>query len=580
MTINEHNQVLITREELLIVGITEKSIHHAVDRNSIIAVERGVYLYNSLRSDWQKLVENTLCCGKDAYSYVLEKQRNEVLRGLLPTVKEADKAFVLSYNIEKVCTQTGVVIPTTHLPKATQDEYLLKCRWLALLEMLDDIIGKKAEREAFNRTYKTKFDSKISFRAAVLSLCNEKGKKLLPNNLRKLNDLLQAYKEVGAKAVISAKFGKANAQKLGDEQTEYLIWLLSQQSVTSYTHATTIYNRIAGERGWAKVDEKTVYNRMITPEYHSQWYLAKHGWYEWKKIYELSLQTVPASFKNALWVYDDTKHNLHYRQVLKVAGKEQVATLAKLNVACIIDAYSGKILSRVFFEGKPTVNTVQECMREALANSGGELPYQILYDGDSAPVNYFKRFDGVHFKAMPYNGQSKPIERRFGEIQQNFYRLFKHHTGQNVTAKATKSKVNKELLADMEKAGELPTKDKAIEQGKLIFHLANCYQAEGKVSPNEKYEKGTYPQGYTPRKLSAIDNISLLWQEHESTKLLPYTNEGIEIQVQKTKYQYVGLDKDNLPDQQLIGQSFKVFYNPEQLQKAVALYTDTPPPKE
>lgn len=574
MTINELNQLLITREELLAVGINENTLEQSIKRNTLLSVERGVYLYARVPRDWQVLVEKVLCGGMDAYSYTVERERNEVLLCLLPVLSESDKAVISGYKIGKVCKQTGVVIPTTTLPKAKQEAYMLKCRWLSLLLSLDDVMGEKAKREAFNRTHKTRFDGKVSFRLAVLSLCNTNGKKLLPNNLRKLNELMQEYKNEGATAVISGRWGKANAEKLGDEQTEFLVAIMGKQGTTGYKHATEIYNRKAKNMGWEEVNEKTVFNRLTMPEFHTVWYMEKYGFAAWKKIYEFSLTTIPASFKNALWVYDDTKHNLFYQETVTLKGKEQTVTAARLNVACIMDAYSKKILSRVFFEGKPSVEVVQECMRQALASSGGVLPYQILYDGDSAPVNYFKRFHGVHFKAMPYNGQSKPIETRFGQIQQKFYRVFPHHTGQNVTAKAAKSKVNQELHQLLAKANELPSKEKAIEEGKLIFLMANKHKNEGKLSADELYEQGSYPADYTPRKLGELDRISLLWQQHDSTRLLPYTNEGLEIQVSRTKYQYVGLNEYNLPDQNLIGHSFRVFYNPDQLEKAVALYTE------
>ena len=66
MSINENNQLLITREEVLKVGINENTFDKAVVRNTVLVAERGNYLYNSLNKEWQKLVENTLCGGGDA----------------------------------------------------------------------------------------------------------------------------------------------------------------------------------------------------------------------------------------------------------------------------------------------------------------------------------------------------------------------------------------------------------------------------------------------------------------------------------------------------------------------------------
>jgi hypothetical protein len=574
MYLNDDKQIIISREELLKVGITGFALDKAVFRGTVINAERGEYLLNSLSKDWQGLVERTLCKGEDAFSYLVKRNKVEVLRGMLPLLKDADKELLNNYRIEKVDKENGVVIQTTKLPKEVIEKYMLKCRWLDLLTSYDIVLSKVATLEKFNKSNKTSFENKAQFQNAVVMLANET-EKLLPENLRKLDYLIKDYKKEGAKAVISGKYGSNNAQKLGDLQVEYLTWLMSQQSTTGFVHASEIFNRIAADRNWETVTDKTVNNWMNKPEYHTMWYLAKHGWFEWKKIYEHSLTTVPPSFKNALWIYDDTKHNMYYRAILKVAGKDTVVTMAKLQVAVILDAYSGCVLSAVFFEGKPTVSTVQDCMREALKKSKGELPYQILYDGDAAPVNFFKRFDGIHFKAMPYNGQSKLIERHFGNIQQKYYRMYPNHTGQNVTARSSKSIANKELIAKLEKEGSLPTKDKCIEQGKMVFLLANNDNENGKKLSNiEKYKENKYPEGYTPRNLTPEDTISLLWQEHETKNLLPYTNEGLEFTLDKRKYAYIALDKDNLPDQSKIGHKFKVLYDVEQISKAVALFTE------
>jgi hypothetical protein len=314
------------------------------------------------------------------------------------------------------------------------------------------------------------------------------------------------------------------------------------------------------QQGWKgfPVSEATVYNNLYLAHVQPVWYMARHGFGAWKNKYEHTMLRYAPTVPNALWVGDDTKVNLYY--------KDRYGVQAQLNVYAIVDAGTKCWLGWSFAENKKgkdvDTETVKAAYRHALIRTGGAVPYQMQYDNDKANA-FYKRLNTLNFPCMPNNGQSKIIERLFGKLQRNFMRFDKAFTGQNVQSTSLQSKVNAEAVQIY------ASKEDAMKAQELWFLTMNNTKNAAGHTPHE------LQQAVVEGTLYATDHdfMELFWEWNEGNNT--YRKEGITMLHNKQTYVY-HVGEPHLPNLEFleanVGARFKIRYNPADLSE-VALYT-------
>ncbi len=523
-----------------------------------------VYPYASFPADWKKLIQEKLAEGQEPLAWMLKREQFAVLRQHLPAVPKADVEILRSYRIERETTDlnTGEVQrkQLSGLPEDKIKAYGQACRWLALLS--EPKWKKKAERVKVS----PEFAAMPEFIAACVALYSEEEVKL-PANYSKLQAKLRDYKEQGAACLISKALGNNIARKVGDEQLEYMIKLYSDKRKPSFEQVTGWYNEAAGRRAglgldlWPEITAGTAKNNLLATDVQPVWYMARHGFDAWKARYEYTMLCYKPSQRDIQWVIDGTKVNKRYRTAKGVS--------AKLKMLVVMDVATECFLGWAFAE-KEDAAEVAKAVRAAIQRAGGVRPYQFLYDNDSSNKAFFKNMAGLHFPAMPYNGQSKTIEGAFGRLQKGIMRADVNFTGQNIKARSLDNQENTDGL----KVADLPTLAEAIAQAEYELHVWNNTPCKDGKSPKQKYETSENP---APQPLTAEDEVEAFWLWNDQP--ITYRRDGLRFKKQgiESVYEVVEMLEGQLvPDlafhSRYVGQRFFVKYDPANVGEKIALY--------
>ncbi|WP_400192789.1 hypothetical protein [Hymenobacter sp. B81] len=530
---------------------------------------RKLYAYHSLASEMRDKVK-TLTEGQDPIIWALKREQAAVLRQFLPPVPKKDLEILRNYRIERESADlnTGEVISKqlSGLPEDKIKAYGQACRWLALLS--DPRWKKKEARVKVSKA----FEAMPDFQAACVSLFEGDGVKL-PTNPSKLAAKVREYKEQGAACLISKAFGNTNTRKIGDEQLEYLIKLYSDGRKPSFEQVTAWYNEAAVRRAgfglemWPEITAGTTKNNLLASDVQPVWYMARHGFDAWKARYEYTMLCYKPSQRDIQWVIDGTKVNKRYRTAKGVS--------AKLKMLVVMDVATECFLGWAFAE-KEDATEVAKAVRLAMRRSGGVRPYQFLYDNDSSNKLFFKNLAGLHFPAMPYNGQSKTIEGAFKRLQMGVMRADKNFTGQNIKARRLDNQENTDGL----KVSDLPTLAECIAQAELELHAWNNTPGKDGKSPKQRYEASENPM---PQYLTAEDEVDAFWVWNEMP--IQYRRDGLRLTKNGTQHVFEVVDEVEgdvpgitqlVPDldfhSRFVGKVFRVKYDPENVGDKVALY--------
>lgn len=491
--------------------------------------------------------------------------RTGAILDLLPDLSEADDATLRGYRImrEETDPVTGEVYEVSEggLPAEKRAYYAMQCRWLALLASIDNRYAKR-------QGYKNR-------RAMIEAMMPvmRKQKTGLPTSYRGLTNKVKEYETEGAKAVIPGYYGMRNAEKIGEDQLFVIVGLYGDPKKPTAKQVWQHYNGIAMARQWPVVKSvRTVERQLYRPDVMPVWFMGREGFEAWKNRYAYSMTTMRPSARNLLWVSDGTKVNYYYQ-----AGRGKAA---RLWVYAVMDVYSGYFVGVEITDEEENAAMIRDAVRKACQHTG-ELPYQFLYDGDAANTAFFaKSWAGLHFPAQPYNGQSKAIERVFGQLQQYIMRRNLFFTGQNILSQGhtRRSRVNIEAVEAMMKRGELPTKEQAIKEAYLDFEIWNetPQRVLGGKSPRQAYEESQCPQ---PRPLTPALEQDIFWEwNKQGDRFLSntYTNSGIQMTHNGRTYLYEVVDEDGLPDLGWMlrhtGQEFYLRYDPWDPGARVQLY--------
>jgi transposase InsO family protein len=534
--------------------------------------QRRVYPYASFPQDWKKQIREKLTEGEEPLAWMLKREQFAVLRQYLPAVPAEDVKALRGFRIQREATDlnTGEVLTKelSGLPEDKIKEYGQACRWLAFLS--DPRWKKKAERVKVNPL----FAAMPEFINACVVLYSEDEVKL-PKNYSKLQAKLREYHAQGAACLVSKAYGNTVSRKVGDEQLEYLIKLYSDKRKPSFEQVTAWYNEAAMRRPelgldlWPEITAGTSKNNLLATDVQPVWWMARHGFDSWKAKFEYTMLCFRPSQRDIQWVIDGTKVNKRYRTAKGVS--------AKLKMLVVMDVASEYFLGWAFAE-KEDATEVAKAVRMAHRRAGGARPYQFLYDNDSSNKLFFKGVAGLHYPAMPYNGQSKTIEGAFKRLQMGIMRADVNHTGQNIKARSLNSQENTDGL----KVSELPTLAECIAQAELELHQWNNYKGRkgDKPSPKELYFSS---ENQHQQFLSEQDEVDAFWQWNDQA--ITYRRDGLRFKKQGVECVYEVVEEvasdipgitQLIPDlafhSRFVGQRFYVKYDPDNVGEKIALY--------
>jgi hypothetical protein len=265
---------------------------------------------------------------------------------------------------------------------------------------------------------------------------------------------------------ISKKVGNSNAQKITLDQQAVMVQLFSDANVKpNFEQVWMIYTRKASEmirlEQWstsALISPSTVRAFLMKPAIKQLWYEARHGYQEYRNVFDPIIQRERATFANALWVIDGTPLHRYFQHLDK--GK-----YFRWNIFIVLDAYSQCVLGFWISESEDT-ESVLGALRSACIVTG-KMPTQILYDNGSAITSYRsqKAIDAisvVSFPAQAGNARTKVVEGYFHWFNENVEK-FRPGFTHNPFAKRLDNRANREALALAVRDGKLSMADQVLD---------------------------------------------------------------------------------------------------------------------
>lgn len=492
---------------------------------------KKLVVWDSLKEDYKDLV-------RAKYGEPADYIQAQILdRYLVVEHDPTDRHFLYEYR-----TPDGKV-----LTLGQREKYLVAIQYLRL---------------CFSARAVSAFQSKEEFYRAMCRVIKARNI-ALPTTPATLRRKMREFRKKGTLAIIPATIGNKKAQKLTDQQLQWCLSVYGSHQKPSIEMVYALYLAEAKKQSWPDVTISAL-KKYFSPG--TSWRQAADYMRDpvlHKQQYLHSISTKPVSRRNSLWESDGTKLNLFYRDA-------KGAIRADLEIYLVADAATQKILG-YHISHTEDHTAVYSAYRMAV-NATGVRPHQILFDNGGAhsahaTQGFIRNISAVAFTTMPYNGQSKTIEKTIGEWQDQVLRYFDNFTGMNVKAKSADAQVNTDWLKKNKSA--IPDKQGAIQQAIESIAVWNRKQQAKGTSPEERYSNMV--EGGSP--LQIWDMVDMFWLERKDA--VTYRKDGITLELRGERRIYAVYSESGAIDEQfLIDHCLKQFvvrYDPENIDE-IQLY--------
>lgn len=446
------------------------------------------------------------------------------------------------------------------------------------------------------------FDSKETFTAAAIACMNVQAKErswhaFKLNSVRELRQRITPFKKFlkstctlqeACASLVSKRNGNANAQKIEYDQQALLVQLYSDANAKpNFEQVWMMYTRRASQMCslglWeqsALISPSTVRAYLMKPGTRQLWYEARHGYQEYRNVFDPVVQRQRPTYANALWVIDGTPLHQYFQHLDK--GK-----YFRWNIFTILDAHSQCLLG-FWISDKEDTASVLGALRSACLVTGN-MPVQVLYDNGSAITSYraqhaIDAISVVSFPAKAGNARSKVVEGWFHWYNENVQK-FRSGFTHNPFAARLDNRPNREALALAVKENRLTLASNALDQIITDLNIANNIPRPflGNISPLAAYRKSVEQTASKQRRFSEAIDIEAFYTEpgeqkkirtyHEGKpttvsawvpQLYPFTNRGIDITINGQPFTYDVEDPAFRATH--IGQKFSVRFEPNHKQ--------------
>ncbi len=371
--------------------------------------------------------------------------------------------------------------------------------------------------------------------------------------------------------LISGKLGNTNTVKITAEGGTFLVMQKRRRvPVMSDMQIMLEYNRVAENYGWKQLESvESVTNFLNHPDNIQRWYDAVYGELKAFAKFGYKFKTILPDKRDSIWYADGTKLNLYYK--VYEGGRLVMKTTMVYEV---MDAFSETLLG---YHISDTENyTAQYNAFRMAVETAQARPFEVVVDNQGgnkkmANVGFLQRISRMNRNTAPYRPQAKSIEHVFGRFQQQVLDQDWRFTGQNITAKADKSRQNMEFI--MVNLENLYTLDELKEAYAVARDEWNSrpHPATG-IARKEMYLASENPGAQGLDKLDMIEAFWLITRKPST-----FTASGITITINDKKHTY-DVYAGDLPDFEFrkknIGKKFYVQYDPNDLTQ-VRLYDET-----
>lgn len=384
-----------------------------------------------------------------------------------------------------------------------------------------------------------------------------------------LNKTSKRYPRPGLEGLIHNNYCHTNSLKITEEVGEWLIAYYSLPIKCSIPELLIAYEKKRPITGFPKLSESGVLNFLMKPENERIWLRPRDGKEAWLNRFGHTIKKDKETlFPNAHWAIDGTKlDTIHVKDSKNKMG-------ADMNIDCVIDVYSEKILGWSFSESETHVDHFKAL--KMAVNTACAKPYLFTYDAQSGHKT--KKMQELYSRVVSGGGthyhhkvgrKSNPIEQIFDRFQMQVINKRWFSDKQSIKSKRSRSQVNVDFIKEFK--GALPTKEELYKHFIIMVDEWNAMKhPRFDKSRNDVFKMKSEHE----RELDAFEQISMFWLEETTPKT--YRKEGMKLTVSGVDYDFEVYDENDEIDiefrRKRVNTKLIVLYDPEYLNEYIKLY--------
>lgn len=384
-----------------------------------------------------------------------------------------------------------------------------------------------------------------------------------------LNKTSKRYPRPGMEGMIHSNYCHTNSLKITEEVGEWLIAYYSLPIKCSIPELLKVYENKRPITGFPKLSESGILNFLMKPENERIWLRPRDGKEAWLNRFGHTIKKDKETlFPNAHWAIDGTKlDTIHIKDSKNKMG-------ADINIDCVIDVYSEKILGWSFSESETHVDHYKAL--KMAVNSACAKPYLFTYDAQSGHKT--KKMQELYSRVVSGGGthyhhkvgrKSNPIEQIFDRFQMQVINKRWFSDKQSIKSKRSRSQVNVDFIKEFK--GALPTKEELYKHFIIMVDEWNAMKhPRFDKSRNDVFKMKSEHE----RELDAFEQISMFWLEETTPKT--YRKEGMKLTVSGVDYDFEVYDENDEIDiefrRKRVNTKLIVLYDPEYLNEYIKLY--------
>lgn len=463
----EERTLCVTVPEMVQCGVSENVLYKGCRRQQLEETNcwphhkegNTIYLhYSGLKANYQAMIRKVLMDDLSVEEWYNRNGRVQAIRErLLPyAYLTADDEIAL----DAATYPTGERFSPEAREKAAE-----ACRWLSLFTRLS---SKQAIKGIGYATVGELYDD-VTFLIARQGIS-------LPTAYVKLRKKIREYEAEGAICCVGRR-GQSNknaAKVYTEDQTALLRTICGRSASYNAQQIANFYNLVAEAKGWDTISRRSALNYLN--EYHLIVEAGRNGSEAFRNKISMQPRRKRPTEALSFWSLDGWTVELYYQKDVKGPdGKITHTYTNRLTAVVVLDATCDYPVGYAIGEGE-SVKLIAEAVKNAIdyvhdTLGGPYRPYQIQSDhyGIKSMGTVYNDVAEYFTPARVKNAKSKPIERYFRYLNENYCQLYFGNSNWSGFGVKTRGKKQPNIDVLELRKRNFPYKEGVIQQIHWIF---------------------------------------------------------------------------------------------------------------
>lgn len=463
----EERTLCVTVPEMVQCGVSENVLYKGCRRQQLEETNcwphhkegNTIYLhYSGLKANYQAMIRKVLMDDLSVEEWYNRSGRVQAIRErLVPyAYLTADDETAL----DAATYPTGERLSPEAREKAAE-----ACRWLSLFTRLS---SKQAIKGIGYATVGELYDD-VTFIIARQGIS-------LPTAYVKLRKKIREYEAEGAICCVDRR-GQSNknaAKVYTEDQTALLRTICGRSASYNAQQIANFYNLVAEAKGWDTISRRSALNYLN--EYHLIVEAGRNGSEAFRNKISMQPRRKRPTEALSFWSLDGWTVELYYQKDVKGPdGKITHTYTNRLTAVVVLDATCDYPVGYAIGEGE-SVKLIAEAVKNAIdyvhdTLGGPYRPYQIQSDhyGIKSMGTVYNDVAEYFTPARVKNAKSKPIERYFRYLNENYCQLYFGNSNWSGFGVKTRGKKQPNIDVLELRKRNFPYKEGVIQQIHWIF---------------------------------------------------------------------------------------------------------------